>query len=358
MIEALRADMFALADLLENGSTIEDKLLELELQSIASRLAEVGRRRAQDKATYIDYIHRCFRRLQGPPPWLRRKSTYRGKIASGARDQFSQIATSGQLVTDLADFATKYEAGAMKQLAPTASATNLREIAGRLEAEGLQYDVYVDNDPRESAGHAQWRRRPFGDTRTSAEPTRLGVFAVLADDTPSLAGSVNRMLVAIFALVSLLLIFLSSPEFLPIQGSTESTNKVMPTADAVVTILLLVPGLLLSRLDLPSHRTVLGRLRLLPRYLAYAALLLACALAVGAATIPLKSFLVLAWCVLAALGLLLIVGAVDGTLRTLRRRSLVPPSVYIPFWLQNELRRIPTVRSKWVNARFSSVRGW
>jgi hypothetical protein len=51
-----------------------------------------------------------------------------------------------------------------------------------------------------------------------------------------------------------------------IGGLADGSN--LPRADAIVAVLLLVPGILLTRLDIPSTNTVLGQLRSFQRRLA------------------------------------------------------------------------------------------
>jgi hypothetical protein len=357
--DALVSDIFDVADNLDRKAYLREKILELDLQSIASRLAELGRRRMLDRSSYVAYIQACFRRLQGPGPWIR-KTVYSQHPAAGLTNGFAELATAKRFVSALNQFADNYEAGHMRKIATSVAASDLRAIAERLEAHNLQYDLYVDNDPRENAGHIQWRRRPFGTHVVSGEPVRLRVLALLADDAPSLAGSVTRMQLAIIALISLFILFLRPPTALvnvapDIFRSLTLSDSQLSTADAVVTILLLVPGLMLTRLNLPSHKTVLGRLRLLPRYLAYGSVMVSCALAAATAVLPASSLPSCFAAAIVALLALLGIGVWNGIRRSFRRRILVPQTVHMPFWVQRELTRIPIRRRRWVTSRFSSI---
>ena len=121
-----------------------------------------------------------------------------------------------------------------------------------------------------------------------------------------------------------------------------------------MTILLLVPGLLLSRLDIPSHQTVLGRLRLFSRYVAYAAVSVATGLALCVATrrtddlaFPLVISLVL-------LALIVAFVLLDGGIKAYKRRSRVPNKEAVPRWLIADIRRRPRPKRR-TAAEFSTV---
>jgi hypothetical protein len=135
----------------------------------------------------------------------------------------------------------------------------------------------------------------------------------------------------------------------------QSANQPLGSADAIVTILLLIPGLLLSRLDIPSHKTVLGKLRLIPRYVAYLAVIvsstLALVVAAGNAAALQRSFLI----ALTTLVLLIVLTGLDGLLKAAKRRALVPNCRAIPRWLIYELRRTPQFRRRRCTVEFSTI---
>lgn len=111
---------------------------------------------------------------------------------------------------------------------------------------------------------------------------------------------------------------------------------------------------MLSRLDIPSSKSVLGRLRLFPRYVAYTAVLVAGALALavaGGRDDQLAGPFVLAIVALLVLALLVMV---DGVAKAVKRRSRVPVNQVSPDWLIAEIRR-RSGRRKRCSANFSTI---
>lgn len=137
-------------------------------------------------------------------------------------------------------------------------------------------------------------------------------------------------------------------------GSQPEDGGVISSADAIVTMLLLVPGVMLSRLDIPSSKSVLGQLRLFPRYVAFTAVLIAGALAVTVAAgrdDQLAGPLVLA---ISALLFLAVLVGIDGVAKAIKRHSRVPVNQVSPNWLIGETRRNPGRRKK-CTANFSAI---
>ncbi|GAB3911112.1 hypothetical protein GCM10029964_116220 [Kibdelosporangium lantanae] len=326
-LRALVNDIRAVADEYDDLNAVSPKLLEQELQSIASRLAEFGRRRHRDLDSFKAYLTECYSVFSNRGP------------AFPAKPDLP--------VTWLSGFAQRYEADHYRKLADGVfTADVLRSLADRLESTDMDQDLYVDNDPRDNAGHAHWRRRPFGSDPQSVEPVEANVFISLADDLPSLSSNVSKLLLAVTLLVLGFAVVLAPGLFtgVPVLGGLSAHlrpevpgNTVLNTADAVVTVLLLVPGLLLSRLDIPSHRSVLGRLRLFPRYVAYASMVVAGALAMFVAGASVEGLAVPFVVALSCLGLLIVVLLADGIAKSVRRRLLVPVNQVSPGWLVNEL---------------------
>lgn len=353
----LVSDMTAVADRYEELRAAAPQLLELELQSIVSRVAELGRRRRQDLGSYQAYIDRILqphRRFRRPP-----------KAPVDVADMFRLLGSDRRSVRRLAQLAELYDADRLRTLTGVLDREVLRTWAARLEAAELQLDLYVDNDPREHAGHTQWSRRTFGGRYRSTGPVQATVYAVLVDDPPSLAASVGRLLLAVVALVLGLTVLLgigpgelwaALPDHWPDWPDTPVPSEARPTVDAVATVLLLVPGLLLSRLDIPSHQTVLGRLRLFSRYVAYTAVTVSVGLALTLATRPASESAVPLAVSLFFLVLLVAVVLVDGAIKAYKRRTRVPNKEAIPRWLIDELRRHRRQRRWRSTVTFSTVR--
>ncbi|MEV4317699.1 hypothetical protein [Actinocrispum sp. NPDC049592] len=339
-LRSLVNDIRAVADEYEDLNAVSPKLLEQELQSIASRLAEFGRRRHRDLASFKDYLAYCytgFTNRQPPFP---------------AKDE------NDLPVTWLSGFAQRYEADHYRKLADGVfTADVLRRIADQLESEDMDQDLYVDNDPRDNAGHAHWRRRPFGSDPQSVEPVEANVYISLADE-PSLASSVSTLLLGVtllvlgFALVLRPQLFGGIPVLGPIGAKLSpdvNGGNPLASADAVVTVLLLVPGLLLSRLAIPSRRSVLGRLRLFPRYVAYAAMAIAGVLALCVASVHADGLAAPFAVAIAGLALLILLLLADAVARRAKRRNLVPVNKVSPGWLIAEIGRKDTKRDCAVN---------
>jgi hypothetical protein len=353
-------DMRAVSASYDELRTVTPKLLELELQGIASRLAEFGRRRHRDFVSFMTYIEERYATFRSRPP---RFPTWTELDAPD-----TSLAPDRPVVTRLAQFSHLYETDHYRKLA---DGLITREVLDRLADELVDaqvgQDIHVDNDPRENAGHAHWQRRPFGTDPQPVEPVASTVFAALVDDPPSLASNVSKLLLAVLLLVVGFGVVLEPTLFngVPVLGAlnesfhpdTAGGTAPMSAADAVVTMLLLVPGLLLSRLDIPSNKTVLGQLRLFPRYVAYTSVFIAGSLALLVASGREDALGVpFVYGMVALLVLFLLVG-VDGVAKAVKRRRRVPVNRISPMWLIREIRRRPVLRWKRLRAEFSTIGG-
>lgn len=316
---ALVDDMRAVARRFDRLLEVSPKLLELELQSIGSRLAEFGRRRFRDLETFKVYIGQCYA-----------TTTRRAPRFPAPATSPSGLDMDRRLVTGLARFAEGYETGHFSKLEPTMSAAVLQQLADQVEAAELEKDIYVDNDPRENAGHTRWQRRPYDGDTQPVDPVSATVYIALADNRPSLASNVSTLLMAVLLLVL-------GVGFVLWQLNPQQGEQPFSSADAIVTTLLLVPGLMLSRLDIPSYRAVLGRLRLLPRYIAYGSVVVAGALALWVATMRADKLVPAFGIALVVLLLALLVMAVDGIAKHVRRFGRVPVRAVTPGWLIDEV---------------------
>jgi hypothetical protein len=364
-VRLLVADMRALANRYDDLRRLAPDVLELELQSIVSRAAEVGRRRHRDLESYKAYVVDCYRSFTQRQPGFRKAPS----PPKDAETLFAELGDGDRIVERLLQLAEMQEStDHLRHLTGKLDKRCLENWAQQIERSDLRLDLYVDNDPRENAGHTHWGRRTFGASSQSAEPVKATVFAALVDDPPSLAASVGRLLLAVVGLVVALaaLLGLSAADLtgalratfrgaLPAAAASERTP--LGTADALVTVLLLVPGLMLSRLDIPSHRTVLGRLRLFSRYVAYAAVTVSVVLALVVATRPLGELVLPVAMALSLLALIVAFVLVDGVLKAGKRRSRVPNKEAVPRWLIDEIRRSPRRRRRRTAVEFSTIGG-
>jgi hypothetical protein len=357
-LRSLVDDMRAVSANYDQLRRVTPKLLEMELQGIASRLAEFGRRRHRDLESFMSYIEECYASFSG------RKPRFPAWADVTAPD--TGLAPDRPLVTRLAQFAHLYETDHYRKLADGAITREvLDRLADELVAAEVDTDIHVDNDPREHAGHAQWQRNPFGTDPQPVEPVASTVYAALVDDPPSLASNVAKLLLAVLLLVVGFGVVLEPTAFdgVPLLGDLNSayrptaagSGSPISSADAIVTMLLLVPGLLLSRLDIPSNKTVLGQLRLFPRYVAYTSVIIAGMLALLVAS-GRKAALDGPFEVgmLALLVLFLLVGG-DSVGKAMKRRRRVPVNRISPMWLVGEIRRRPVWHWKRTRAEFSSI---
>jgi len=360
-LRSLVNDMRAVSESYAELHVESPKLLELELQGIASRLAEFGRRRYRDLESFMSYIEERYSAFSSTRPRFLARSEVAEPIAPE-----TSLRPDRPVVTRLAHFSHLYETDHFRKLADGfISPTVLDQLADELVESQLDKDIYVDNDPRENAGHAHWQRRPFGTDPQPVEPVESTVYIALVDDPPSLASSVSKLLLAVLLLVlGFGLVF--EPQFftnVPLIGGLGSRVRPaidgdggpMSSADAVVTMLLLVPGLLLSRLDIPSNKTVLGRLRLFPRYVAYASVIIAGVLALLVASVRadvLGGPFVIA---MGALLVLFVLVAMDSVMKAVKRRNRVPVNHVSPGWLISEIRRRPAGRRRECTANFSTI---
>lgn len=358
-LQSLVADMRAVADNYDHLREVAPKLLELELQGIASRLAEFGRRRQHDLETFRDYIEERYATFSTRPP------RFPARPDTTAPTDQTGLDLDQPVVARLERFANLYEADYFRKLADgLLPKDTLVRLAAELEQTQVDQDVHVDNDPRENAGHAQWTRRPFGADPSSVEPVTSTVYMALVDDPPSLASNVAKLLLAVLVLVVCFGVVLE-PDFfggVPLLGSLGTAFRPaidgdgpISSADAIVTMLLLVPGLLLSRLEIPSNKTVLGQLRQFPRYVAYTSVIVAGGLALLVASGRSGS---LHWPFLVgmiALLLLFLLVGLDGIGKAVKRRRRVPVNKVTPIWLVQEIRRRPVRSWKRCRAEFSSI---
>jgi hypothetical protein len=365
-VQALIADMVAVAKEYRNLEAASQRLLEQELQSIASRLAELGRRRMRDLELFKTYLRGCYSLFSQRHPRFR-MPIRRG----GPTKALRRLASASRLVSHLARFAELYETSRFQDLSKDClDKKTLERLVGRLPIFDLDKDLNIDNDPREHSGHVHWDRRSFGPGPQSVEPINARVYLELVDDPPSLASSVSRLLVAVFALVLGVTHFLQ-PMLLRDMFALEvgkyvseyhqltapSAQAPLTSADAVVTVLLLVPGLMLSRLDLPSHKTVLGRLRSFPRYVAYISVIVPSCLAVVVATLPKDRISLPFAAAIGVLMLLVLLMVIDKAIKVLRRRSRVPRRRPTPRWLLPEMMMVPGFRMRRSAVKFSTVEG-
>lgn len=330
-------DLNAVATHLETGVGDEEpKLVEYELQSAVQRVGRLVQARLEDFTRYRAYLARnqvrFTREEEASALTLGVPSAQAASGSSSAPDSFA----------DLALVATEHSAGRLTRLFDTADPgtptlfrdpSRLRQFADTIDRLELGADATADNDPRENGAHTYWTRRDWPDETKPSGGTLSVVRFTLADDAPSLSGSVVRMIGILIATLYVIFAFLLDDPAWPFLYPAERRGLPDVQADALITVLLLVPGLLLARLDLPSTNTVVGYLRAAPRVLAFTSVGVMVAVAVATAAGLSEKGQTPVWAS-AALGVL--IGAfglaIIGAGRSLKRRressldALDPPA--------------------------------
>ncbi|MET8352222.1 hypothetical protein [Micromonospora sp. NPDC005206] len=247
----LTADLRALADRQRRhkpGRQTEARLLELELQSALGRLSELLRSRRWDASQAG---------LEMTDAALRGSSRLADLYLSAEPLVNEQDRIEAPLLTN-----------------PTLTADNLDQAADEIEAQQLGSDFSVENDQASSRAHAYWRRT--SPRSSDGEHTSVTCTLTLRDATGVRPGSVIAFALAVATTIYLVGALLAGSPWPYGRFANGSSN-----ADAVVAVLLLVPGFLYTRLDLPMRHTILGHLRRQSRRLAH----LSIASAVGASAV-------------------------------------------------------------------------
>ncbi len=358
-VDGLAEEMRAVADRYQRLAETSPKLLQLELHGIASRLAELGRRRQRDLRAYQDYIAGCY------AAFTTRKPRFRTPEVAVA-DPDTVLPVKQAVVSELSRFAALYEADLLRHLSHGAlNQATLRAWADELESAALDMSLDFDTDSREHVGHARWQRQPVGD-RGQAQTVDADLYMSLVDDPISVSSAVSKLVLSVLLLIAGFVVLLR-PKVLdglpligdlasriPVGVAPEDAGRTMSTADAVVTVLLLVPALLITRVRLPP-RSVLGRLLIWPRFVAFASVVTAVVLAVCVALLPANALWPPFMGVLVTLALLFTLITGDLVIKKLLRRNRVPSYHVVPTWLHREDPRWPGRRLRDCVANFSSA---
>jgi len=187
----------------------------------------------------------------------------------------------------LVDRAEKYEASLHLNendqsipLQARITESELLAAAKELEVGGLRYDLAVEKQPTTNRAHVYWRRPPPGPFASGR--TQIHVGMVLRNRAETNARTVLVYALAV-AGISYLLACLITKSLWPFALSYDRYYAHIPSVEAVIVILLLVPGFLYTRLELPQHNSVASHLRTVPRLVAYLCILSTAALAASVA---------------------------------------------------------------------------
>jgi hypothetical protein len=318
----------------------------LELEDVLARVAHLGRRRRTNLVNYIAYVQELYGQFGYVLP-PKARSWLEHAVFVNPEQVIEEVKESRCNITILSSLALLHEQGklieSLKSKPDNQIHAFLGQLAQYLETADIGWDVTVDNDPRENGAHAYWRNIRTDLGPKSNQPVRARVQLALADEPPALISSVSWMLLGIVALVG----------YLTFKYSAEA-EFVGNQPDAIVAVLLLVPGALLTRLNIPSTHSVLGVIRVFPRIIAYSSVIITTALALGVATNPkfLGILFDVAWSLLI---LLLMLSFLVTLIRRRSRRALVAATTATPRWLATEMHALRRKEAPPPNAAFEPV---
>lgn len=324
-VAMLRADLAVLAPRLAAERTAPgergaNKILELQMQTTLRLLAELVRRRRWEGA------QAGF----GPPDERMLACTTLARIAvSGEGVRSGDTVDSSILVH------------------PLLTPDQLRIAADELADDELFVDLTLENDPTTSRAHAYWRGATGAVTNGAPITIRSGM---LLQDTSTAGPDSVRLYALIVAAAGYLVAAFLADRPWPFGPDASAALSTVPQADAVIAVLLLVPGFLYTRLALPERDSVAGHLRALPRLVANSCIgVVAVVAAAVAAGLP-------GWLVQVAFAAMILVPLLGAAALLHRRRALGDAAELVrlgaPRWLSPaQVGRVE------VDARFFSPLG-
>ena len=242
---ALRADLLVLAQRLENerrapAGRASSKIVELQMQTTLRTLADLVRRRRWEAAQAGITV-----------------PAHRMVVCS----ELGHVAVSGE--------GTANPDGAVDSSVlrhPALQPELLRAAAEELFAEEIYADVALETDPSPSRAHASWRGCA-APVATAGAPVQMRAGMILRDTTAAGPRRVCQYAVLVAVVGFLFAAFLAGDPW-PFGADSRVRLGAIKDADAVVGVLLLVPGFLYTRLGLADRHSISGRLRALPRAVA------------------------------------------------------------------------------------------
>lgn len=170
--------------------------------------------------------------------------------------------------------------------------SELLAAANELEANELRYDLAVEEQPTSNRAHVYWRRPPPGPLASGRTQIHAGM--VLRNRAETSARTVLVYALAV-AGIAYLMACLITKNLWPFSLQYNQDYAHMPSIEAIIVILLLVPGFLYTRLELPQHNSVASHLRTVPRLVAYLCILSSAALAASVAASTVGSVIQIAF---------------------------------------------------------------
>jgi len=240
-VESLESDLAHIADRLESQSRAPAgesarKLLELETQTALRKMAEILRRRKWEGS---------HANIALPGQYLR------------ASYDLTQAAVAGE-----ATLGADGKANNSILNHPSISPENLRAAATELAALDMSHDLSLESDPVTNRAHVYWRGTPEHSVHAGRIHIRAG--AILREATG--AGPRDALLYAgvLAGTVYLMACFLSRSIW-PYGNAILAPAHSIRDTEAVIAVLLVVPGFLYTRLTLPDPHSISGHLSAVPR---------------------------------------------------------------------------------------------
>lgn len=221
-----------------------------ELRASLSRLSDLMRRRRWELVSANDRLPHSTASPEDDKASLRMNSESIPHIA--ALESYADDAKSK-------DYSVQPDPEELKSLAG-----NLYGASDELRSSELGRDLTCENDPAGSVAHTYWRRTPS--KRITSSRIRLTATMALVDSAESRPSIVRNYALAVLIVAAAVVWAVTGN---PLDSDIRIDGG---TADAAAAILLLVPGLLYYRLDLPDPRSISGRVRRWPRVVALASL--------------------------------------------------------------------------------------
>jgi hypothetical protein len=225
------------------------RVVDLEIQVLIRELAELMRRCEWQAATAdVSAPRRCLRTCL---TLVERAEQYEASLHLNENDQSAPLQAR---ITE----------------------SDLLAAAKELEANAVRYDLAVEKQPTSNRAHVYWRRPPPGPLASGRTQIRAGM--VLRNRAETSMRTVLAYALAVAGIAYLLACFITMSLW-PFVLSYNQKYAHIANPEAMIVILLLVPGFLYTRLELPEHNSVASHLRTVPRLVAYLCIVSTAALA-------------------------------------------------------------------------------
>ncbi|MGQ0576495.1 MAG: hypothetical protein ACT4RN_20150 [Pseudonocardia sp.] len=241
LTDELHADLGVLGGRLgshDPADRASHKILELQMQTTLRKLADLVRRREWE-ADHADV----------PLPATLPSCTALARVAvSGEGVESDDASVDSSILRH-----------------PRLHPEQLRRAAAELRGGQVHRDLSIERDPESHRAHAYWRGAR-GDVGASTQ-VDLYAAALLRDTTAAGPRAVRLYGLAVAAMGFVAACMLSGRAW-PFGPAAAAALDDIADADAVIAVLLLVPGFLYTRLALPDRHSVSGQLQALSRLVA------------------------------------------------------------------------------------------